>query len=369
MPPDHPRFSRREFLSRSAMAVAGGALASCTGGGSNVAKHVRQIDTRWPIKRVIYLMLENRSFDHLFGRFPGVNGATMGVRDGKEVPLTHCPQWLPGDIPHDYLAALRCLNGGNMDGFATGTYGPYFSYTQYNEHALPNYYHWAREYVLCDNFYASILGPSYPNHFFAIAGQSGGTFDNPENVGERRSGNKIYKSWGCDATGNGVFVLVRDDHGNVTKHQTCFEFPTIGDQLLRRNIQWSFYAAQWGQPGYFWSAFNGVGHVFHTDLWHEHILPVDGVLADIERNALPSVTWITPVFQLSDHPPWSTCFAHNWVTSVVNAVMRGPMWKDTVLFLTWDECGGFDDHVDPPTVGGTQLGFRVPMLVIPPYSR
>src|SRR5437588_6679682 len=236
MPLDHPRFSRREFLSRSAMAVAGGVLASCTGSTPipHFGDRVRTIDTRWPIKRVIYLMLENRSFDHLFGRYPGVNGATTGVRDGREVQLTHCPQWLPGDIPHDYLAALRCLNGGKMDGFATGPYGPYFSYSQYTEHDIPNYYHWAREYVLCDNFFASILGPSYPNHFYSVAGQSGGTFDNPENVTEHRSGDKIYKSWGCDATGNDVYVLVRDPNGNVTKHQTCFDFPTVGDQLLSR---------------------------------------------------------------------------------------------------------------------------------------
>src|SRR5919198_772973 len=371
MPEEHQRLSRREFLTRSAMAVAGGVLASCTGGGSTprLGDHVAAIDTRWPVKRVVYLMLENRSYDNLFGRFPRGNGATVGVRDGHEVPLTRCPQWLPGDLQHDYSASVHCLNGGKLDGFAQGVYGPYFAYSQYEEQDVPNYWHWAREFVLCDNFFASTLGPSFPNHLYAIAGQSGGAFDNPENIETRVEGGKIYKSWGCDAIGDDVFVFTRDERGNVTKHDTCFDFKTVGQQLTERGVDWAFYSADWGQPGYFWNAYNGIEAIFHTDLWHEHIRAVDKVLADIDTGNLPSVTWITPRFQLSDHPPWSTCFAHNWVTDIVNRIMRGPMWKHTVVFITWDEWGGFYDHVLPPKVDRLGLGFRVPMLVISPYAR
>ena len=177
--------SRRRFLQRSAMAVAGGALFSCTGGRvirSVAPSPTTSIDTRWPIKQVIYVMMENRSFDNMFGRFPGVNGTTVGVKWGEEVPLIKCPDWLPGDLPHDRAAALNCLNGGKLDGFAGGAYGDPWSYSQFQEHQLPNYWHWAREYALSDNFYASALGPSYPNHYFFIAGQSGGVIDNPENI-------------------------------------------------------------------------------------------------------------------------------------------------------------------------------------------
>ena len=101
----HPRpVSRRRFLERSAMAVAGGVLFSCTGGkvvprvSPSSTRAVRR-DTRWPVKHVIYLMLENRSFDNLFGRFPGVNGARVGNMLGQEKPLLRCPDWLPGDLP------------------------------------------------------------------------------------------------------------------------------------------------------------------------------------------------------------------------------------------------------------------------------
>ena len=147
--------------------------------------------------------------------------------------LIKCPDWLPGDLPHDRAAALSCLNGGKLDGFADGAYGDPWSYSQFQEQQLPNYWHWAREYALSDNFYASALGPSYPNHFFFIAGQSGGVIDNPENILTRpgKDGEKPFKSWGCDALGDDVFVLVKDDKGNLSKHDSCFNFKTVGQQL------------------------------------------------------------------------------------------------------------------------------------------
>ena len=135
-------------------------------------------------------------------------------------------------------------------------------------------------------------------------------------------------------------------------------------------MSWAFYAAEPGQSGYFWNALNGIEGVFHTDLWRpERIRSVDRLPQDIRAGRLPAVTWVTPRFELSDHPPESTCFAHNWLTDVVNAVMESDDWEHTAIFLTWDEWGGFYDHVPPPTVDDIGFGFRVPMLVISPYAR
>src|SRR5919106_659310 len=180
---------RREFLSLSARAATGLLVASCTPSGGAVTRpRQRQgatpedIDTQWPIKRVVYLMMENRSFDNLFGRFPGVNGATAGVSFGRELPLVDCPDWLPGDLPHDHAAALKDFAGGALDGFAIGAFGPIYAYSQFSEQDIPNYYHWAREYVISDNFFASQRGPSYPNHLYSVSGSGGGTLDNPENI-------------------------------------------------------------------------------------------------------------------------------------------------------------------------------------------
>jgi len=370
----HERISRRRFLTTSGLALAGATLYACTGGGTKTP--VRSptptavtTDTRWPIKRVIYLMLENRSFNNLFGKFPGANGTTVGVRQGKEVPLIQCPEWLPGDLPHDRAAHLNCLDNGEMDGFDTGIYGPVYAYSQFDEDQIPNYYTWARDYVLCDNFFSSVGGPSYPNHYFFIAGQSGGVLDNPENIEVKFVGNKKFKSWGCDAVGENVFVFTKDEHGNLTKHDTCFNFKTVPEQLSAIGVDWTYYSASPGQVGYFWNALNGISSVFHSDMFHEHTRPVDRLIEDIEADRLPAVTWVTPRFELSDHPPFSTAFAHNWTTDIVNALMSSPQWMHTALFITWDEWGGFYDHVLPPVVDDIGLGIRVQMLVLSPYAR
>ena len=363
--------SRRRFLTRSAAAVAGGVLFSCTGG--KVIPRVTEdpvptIDTATPIKRVIYVMLENRSFNNVFGAFPGVEGTSTGVSFGKETPLTPCPDWLPGDLPHDRSAYLSCYNNGKLDGFGTGQYGPVWAYTQMHPAQIPNYWEWAHEYALSDHFFASVAGPSFPNHFFFVAGTSGGVIDNPENIEVRREGKKTYKSWGCDAIGNDVFVFTKDDQGNLTKHDTCFSFPTVGQQLSHRGIDWAFYSAVPGEPGYFWNAYNGVSEVFHSDLWHQHTRSVDNIMNDIKASKLPPVTWVTPRFELSDHPPGSTAFSHNWISDIVDAVMMSDMWEHTAIFLTWDEWGGFYDPVMPPQVDQVGMGFRVPLLTISPYT-
>ncbi len=225
-----------------------------------------------------------------------------------------------------------------------------------------------------------MLGPSLPNHYFFIAGQSGGTVDNPENISGRPSeatagqpGGGHFKSWGCDAQakpGEQVYVVTVDAQGHETNRGPCFDFPTVGGQLTRHGIDWRYYAPLPGYLGYMWNAYNGIDEVFHTDLWNEHAQHnIDDLARDIEAGDLPPVTWAVPHFQLSDHPPSSSSFTHNWVMDVVNALMRSDLWKDTALFLTWDEWGGFYDHVPPPQIDPYGLGFRVPLLTISPYAR
>src|SRR5437867_907622 len=144
----HPEWTRRRFLRRSAMAVAGGVLFSCTHRGSVIPRVSDRastaIDTRWPIKRVIYVMLENRSFNNLFGKFPGVQGTHLGDLFGKEVPIHPCPEYLPGDLQHDRAAFLNDFDAGKQDGFGGGRWGDPWAYTAHDEHQLPNYWLWAR---------------------------------------------------------------------------------------------------------------------------------------------------------------------------------------------------------------------------------
>ncbi|MEX0984170.1 MAG: alkaline phosphatase family protein [Actinomycetota bacterium] len=326
-----------------------------------------RFDTRWPIEHVVYLIKENRTYDHMFGRFPGGNGVTTGMDLGEEVPLTRALDRIPSDIPHGYLSAVQAYRGGAMDGFGLVTRAfeaaPELAYTQYHPDQIPNYWHWAERNVLFDNVFASAMGPSFPNHLYTIAAQSGGARDNPRRAGI------ISNTFGCDAPETQL-VEVYDAEGQVVKVPPCFDFRTEGDLLSEAGIPWAYYAATEEQRGYIWSAYAAIRRYREDpDRWSRFIRPVDQVVGDIEDGTLPPVTWITPRFELSEHPEFSMCHGENWTTEVVNAIMASPMWRTTAIFITWDDYGGFYDHVPPPQVDRLGFGIRVPMLLLSPYAK
>ncbi len=320
--------------------------------------------TRWPIKHVVFLIKENRTFDNLFGTFPGANGASFGWDQGVRRPLTLGTDGrTSGDIPHCYTCALAAWDNGKMDGFDQSPTADRWAYTQLHRDQLPNYWHWAGRFVLADWFFASAQGPSFPNHLYSIAAQSGGAVDNP-----RRS-DFFSNSFGCDAPKKEK-VQIFDSEGNVEYVPPCFDFKTEGDLLDAAGIPWAYYAANWDQRGYIWSAYSAIRRYReHPQHWAKHMFPVDQVIRDIHEGALPPVTWITPRFELSEHPEYNFCHGENWSTKVIDAIMNSPMWKDTAIFLTWDDYGGFYDHAPPPQVDRFGFGFRVPLLVISPYAK
>jgi phospholipase C len=324
-------------------------------------------DTRWPIKHVIYLIKENRTYDHLFGRFPGGDGVRFGWDLDVRRPLTRPPDRLPADIPHCYLCAIQAWREGQMDGFGVVTdefeAAPDLAYTQVRPDQIPNYWHWAKRNVLFDRIFASAHGPSFPNHLYTIAAQSGGARDNPRRAGLDSN------TFGCDAPAEQL-VEVYDAEGDVVKIPPCFDFRTEGDLLNEEGIPWAYYAATEEQRGYIWNAYSAIRRYReHPSRWSRFIRPVDRVLDDIRAGTLPPVTWITPRFELSEHPEFSLCHGENWTTQVVDAVMRSPMWETTAIFITWDDYGGFYDHVPPPQVDRMGFGIRVPMLLISPYAK
>jgi phospholipase C len=328
--------------------------------------------THWPIKHVVFIVKENRSFDNMFGLFPGANGVTTGMDRGKPRPLTQASDETPHDLLHTFKAQMDSIDGGKMDGFSQTRSSRLFAYTQYEPDQIPNYWRWARSYVLGDNFFASALGPSFPNHMFTIAATSGGTRENPNQPAEQvetLNQEGFAKSWGCDVGSEG-YVVVEDAEGEETKVPPCFDFKTEGDLLSTAGIPWAYYSATNTQDGYIFSAYAAIGRYRDNPaLWNRHMFPVDNVVRDIAAGRLPPVTWITPVHQLSDHSEHSMCQGENWTTQVVDAIMRSPMWKDTAIFLTWDEWGGFYDHVPPRRIDPFGFGIRVPLLVISPYAR
>ena len=331
-------------------------------------------ETATPIKHVVFLIKENRTFDNMFGQFPGANGVTVGIDQGDPRPLTPGPDRIEEDIKHCYECALKAWNEGKMDGFATvSDAAERYAYTQLQPQDLPNYWRWAERYVLGDNFFASAHGPSFPNHLYTIAAQSGGAHDNPtqplEVLRERHQETGLFKAWGCDSLEE-AFVPVEDREGNVKKVPPCFDFLTEADLLMEEDIPWAYYSATNMQNGYLWSAFDAIRHIREDEqVWQSHVFPVDDVVEHISGGYLPPVTWITPRFELSEHPEYSFCHGENWTTEVVNSIMESPMWQDTAIFITWDDYGGFYDHVAPPQVDGFGFGIRVPLMVISPYAR
>ncbi len=333
-----------------------------------------RFQTRWPIKHVIFIIKENRTFDQMFGRFPGAKGVTVGNDQGEQRPLVPPPDRLETDIKHCYGCALQAWNGGKMDGFATiSDVADEFAYTQMTPGMLPNYWRWAQRFVLADNFFASAQGPSFPNHLFTIAAQSGGTHENViqdlDAVREMHRTTGLTKAWGCGSVQDS-YVPVVDSEGVVTKVPPCFDFQTEGDLLDGAGIPWAYYSATNHQNGYLWSAYDAIRRYRENPkLWRQHIFPVDDLVGDIREGRLPPVTWVTPRFELSEHPEYSFCYGENWTTQVVNAVMESEMWKDTAIFITWDDYGGFYDHVPPPQVDDFGFGIRVPLLMISPYAK
>ncbi len=379
----------RRVLPLLAAVVAMGLFAELTGGSDgpdwrplpplDMGRRPEPVDasrfeTRWPIKHVVFLIKENRTFDNLFGRFPGANGATSGLDRGERRPLTQAVDRLDEDIKHCYPCALQAWDSGKMDGFATiSATADRSAYTQYRPDDIPNLWRWAQDYVLGDAFFASAQGPSFPNHLYSIAATSGGTHDNPTldsaTLLQRHRETGLFKAWGCDSIER-ASIRVTDSEGNEVTVPPCLDFPTEGDLLSGAGIPWAYYSATQYQNGYLWSAYDAVRHVrAHAQVWQRHIFPVDGLVRDVREGRLPPVTWVTPRFELSDHPEYSMCWGEDWTTRVVDAIMQSPMWADTAIFITWDDYGGFYDHVPPPQVDGFGFGFRVPLLVISPYAR
>lgn len=316
------------------------------------------------IQHIVFMVKENRTFDNYFGTFPGADGATSGtISTGQVIPLGHTPDSTPRDIDHSWNAALTAMDSGRMDKFdlisGGNVNGDYLSYTQLTEADIPNYFAYARNFVLSDRTFSSLHGPSFPNHLYTVAAQSGGVINNPSNSGG---------SWGCDSLSTAT-VQVMDSSGNVSHQFPCFDFQTVADSLQNAGISWKYYAPGQGQSGYIWSVLNAINHIRNTPIWTEHVVSDTQFTMDAQNGNLPAVCWLVTSAAQSEHPPSSTCKGENWTVNQVNAIMQGGDWSSTAVFITWDDFGGFYDHVPPAQIDAFGLGPRVPLLIISPFAK
>lgn len=320
-----------------------------------------------PIKHVVFLIKENRSFDNYFGTFPGANGATSGeISTGQKVLLGHTPDQLPYDLGHKWQDSHLAVNSGKMNQFNMimngDVNGVMLGMTQLQQSDIPNYWAYARNFVLADNMFSSLSGPSFPNHLYSVAAQSGGAINLPVNPAGPP------QIWGCDSP-SGTTVDVVDAQGNLTHPFPCFDFQTMVDMLQNAGYSWRYYSAPIGDKGFAWNSLDAIQHIRFGSLWQSNVVPDSNFAQDALNGNLATVSWLTPEDIYSDHPPNSSCAGENWTVQQINAIMQGPDWESTVVFLAWDDFGGFYDHIPPPRVDTYGLGIRVPLIIISPFSK
>jgi phospholipase C len=352
------------------------------------------------IKHVIFLIKENRSFDTLFGRFPGADGPQVRVpvlREDGSVDMIRLRRAgdETADVNHNFLAGLIAIDGGNMDGFgflpSEASLGAYVWYTRSQ---IPAYWKYAERYELADRFFSPVYGPTVPEHLWSIAGSSAGFTAIETPFPPQSYGTGLPREF-CDDPKELMFSFSRwrDDRDATVMN---FEDHPSPNLLPRDFIAAGYWKLAWpcvrGDPGFetlpeeltaggvSWKEYRGENTYVDPlrqvwkdrhdpKIWGRRTTP-DEYLADVSRGHLPKVSWLTPPLAVSDHPPASLCGGENWTVTMLNALMRrSRLWRTTAVILTWDDFGGYYDHVTPPHSDIYGYGPRVPMIVISPWAK
>ena len=321
------------------------------------------------IKHIVVIVEENRSFDHYFGSYTGVNGIPPNtcILVNPNSTNTNCvkPQLTSNftdlkDLPHEFHPSQIDINQGAMNGWMAGENNDTSVMEYKDSTVLPKYWSFASRYVLADDFFSSALGWSVPNHWYMVAGQSPAA--------------AIPSQFGNSANPNSTKLLyLQEANGTLT----------VVDNINNTSVTWKHYDTHFGaiypggyqnavSSGYvydFWNVFASKASTY-TPSYAPHFVPHTQIFTDLQTNSLPQVSWVIPPDFLSDHPPASSHTAEIWVTDVVDAIMNSPYWNSTAIIVTWDDYGGYYDHVLPPRNADTYgLGFRVPTLIISPYAK
>jgi phospholipase C len=330
--------TRKAFLERAGaggVALLGGMLWR-TGAAAASARRTPSA----PIRHLVIACQENRSFDHYFGYAQQVQTAGYGPpvgyyqpdsNGGKHYPFEFTSLSTP-DPPHGWNAVHQQYDNGKMDGFWQSGGDAAIGY--YTADELPFYYSLFDNSALCANYFCSLLGPTWPNRFYFAAGTSGGI------------------------TTNGVW-----GYG-------VFDYPIILDLLDEFGITWGVYNMNWDSV-----PFGNTDNVFVFWKKYAHDQRTLGskgsFLNDARKGRLPQVSWLVSSFahQKDEHPPADVSVGMGLQEELITAVRESPIWDSSAYLLTYDEHGGFFDHVAPPPVDGYGLSVRVPLWVVSPYAK
>src|SRR5579883_1020725 len=288
-----------------------------------------------PIDHVLVACQENRSFDHYFGYYPRAGRfgvpANYSQPDGNGGTVTPHHNFFPitGDNSHTWQDIHKEWDNGKMDGFYTTDGSNALGY--YDGSDLPYYYALANAFTLCGNYFCSLLGPSNPNRFYLMSGTCGG---NTTNNGDRGS----------------------------------FDWPTIADLLDQYHISWKCYNLGLGTG----TSLEDFNILVYFKKWQNDarlMFTEDDYQNDLANGTLPQVSFLITEALISEHPPADIQMGQHKMADVINALIGSSSWQSSVLFFTYDEGGGFFDHVAPPQVDAYGLGIRVPTVVVSPYAR
>jgi phospholipase C len=384
--------SKRSILNIGRPLVfAGWVLALCACGGNLIATPERadaplvRIHPHGltKIQHVVIVIQENRTLDNLFQGFPGANTQSYGYgSSNQKIELSQIPLQTTWDLDHEAAAFLTSCNGTGtypgtdcrMNGFNNeivycGHYSqpacpikyPPYAYVPPSE--TKPYFAMAQQYVLGDQMFASNFDESsFVAHQYLIAAQSDSAVNYPNS-----------NDWGCEGgPPDTIETLTQEreiDYGH--RERVCFNFETLGDELDAAGLSWRYYtAATPNGNGAYWSAYSAVNHIYYGPDWTKDVIsPQTVFFTDVKHGDLPVISWITPTCQNSDHAGCGGDTGPDWVASIVNAIGQSQYWDSTAIFVTWDDPGGWYDHVPPKKLDYDGLGFRVPLLVISPYAK
>ncbi len=404
------------FLTAGLLLTA--SLSGCKNNQEHFEEHLKN-----NVKHVVVIYMENHSFDNLFGQFEGANGSNgtdsiiIQVR-ADNTPYTYLPapaegysfgtfpmtlsnksfnidQYVPSfmetpDALHNFYEEQLQINGGKMNKFAAyNSYSAGLAMGYYNTKALP-LYPIAKEYTLCDNFFHSAFGGSFLNHHWLIAAatpefkdlQDTTMYPVPDELGRptkgkvTRDGYVINTSYSVNRPrpDSSVYISALQLIPNQTN-------VTIGDRLTEKGVSWAWYSGGWDnamrgmpdktfqyhhQPFIYYANYSDTAKTGRA-----HLKDENEFLRAAQEGKLPEVSFVKPLGLDNEHPGYSEVFnGEHHAVELINAVLNGPNGKDAVIILTYDENGGFWDHVAPPNLNSRWgPGTRVPAIIISPFAK
>jgi phospholipase C len=418
----------RAFVGAAILAIAGSLTLAC--GEASAADAGPGIHR---IKHVVIVMQENHSFDNYFGTYPGADGIPGMAGHRGTVPCVPDPSThgcdrpyhdthLTGDGgPHFQESAIADIDGGKMDGFVSSAEGTtpdtekvgcaangeppvngpppvgdrcldVMGYHTAGE--IPNYWTYAHDFVLQDHMFEPAQGWSMVSHLYAVSAWSARCSDGSDPftcVADNRFPEYPQFSRLPPAAQNtDVEDLAGGASGLLTPATTAtppvFAWTDITFLLHRYGVSWRYYIQQGTEPDCqtgamtctpvaqavtapsIWNPLPAFSDV-RRDKQTGNVVSTSQLFTDAREGALPAVSWVVPSGDDSEHPPANLAAGQSHVTNLINAIMNGPDWRSTAIFLVWDDWGGYYDHMAPPKVDAQGYGLRVPGLVISPYAR